>query len=915
MQFVSLQPAASPLDLVKVESDERLEVFKFSGQTWAADYDRESGRLAVTNDDVGILIYDIDETAKGRAGPVGALPTEGLPTAVCVKPMPTQRLLVIAGKKRPEVEVFDLDTFDKIGEVSAPNAKFLDYLGGNPNPEDPYVYYSTQRDDQDASRTFQPERLGRVNVNSMEAEEVVVRYGQPGRQSDAKVAAILFSDNGELLYLRDPHGGTTCVSFVTGADGIQLPKVHCQMGAAPTCAVGPYEQHVAFGMGVKNRYFRVHQGSAQFDIEAFFHARPLMVGFTGITLAFGSTNDYRAVASVPLPHVCLPAKGHENDFRLLARERAQFEAKFLKVFVDEHRNLTISVLPEYIVVAPLSRLDLPAEKSSTVAKRLPDTVYVNEQVTLELETEAEDVSFEVGDGRSESGRDLGKLILGYDGFDENLPLISKRTLTWTPSTDQIGFRTVHLITKQGDLTRDWGWDVYVEQPKSELPIFVTGVNMNAEGDLAAVWGQSPASVSESERKYYVGVFDVERRQLIQHNEAPGAIYSAAVDPSGVYASLNVLSKDSRSPTPSRLVRLSRDALKVESETTIDSHPALEVVAGKYLAGMGRWGKYYRFTIPDLKPVEPELNSYERLRLGGRLDDGWVWDGVLWDSAMSTPKLLLFPALFGVKPTGKDRGFIAGTPGMVAFETPGTYASTWLADTHTYAEHCTVFGYPGFLYVENGALNVSGKVNLLVGERPKSIGRSIRLAGSTGSRTSGAISCGQDFILLANAGQLTRIALDELLPEGKSFAIRRQQSTFVLAADKPTTVRYEAEDGVKYNLLVWIERPDSHFFEESQIKLQLESSDGTFSIELPQAELASQAVRVVKESRFSQADAGLDGYLNAVSPVFKSLVGREPQGVPFPIYVVVTAESEYGEKATLVHSYLVDVPREDVQGSL
>ncbi len=99
---------------------DRLEVFKLPGKTWAADYDRTSGRLAVTNDEVGIVVYDIDETAGGRAGPVGALPTEGLPTAVCFKPISQRRLLVAAGNKRPKAEVFDADNLRKPAKCPFP---------------------------------------------------------------------------------------------------------------------------------------------------------------------------------------------------------------------------------------------------------------------------------------------------------------------------------------------------------------------------------------------------------------------------------------------------------------------------------------------------------------------------------------------------------------------------------------------------------------------------------------------------------------------------------------------------------------------------------------------------------------------------------------------------------------------------
>ncbi len=151
-----------------------------------------------------------------------------------------------------------------------------------------------------------------------------------------------------------------------------------------------------------------------------------MAGFTGDSLAFGSTNDFRTLASIPLPGDCLASKGIRDDFRMLPRKRSELKAAFVKVFVDEARDLVIGVLPDHLLAAPLSRLNLPAQKSITVTKRLPAKAYVNEPIAFELETEAEDVTFEVGDGRDATGQVKSKIVLGADGFEENLPRIAKR---------------------------------------------------------------------------------------------------------------------------------------------------------------------------------------------------------------------------------------------------------------------------------------------------------------------------------------------------------------------------------------------------------------------------------------------------------------------------------------------------------
>ncbi len=104
-----------------------------------------------------------------------------------------------------------------------PDAKFLDYLSGNPNPDDPHVYYSTQRYDQDASLRLKPEQLGRIDMKSLEAKTIPVFVGEPGRQTAVEAAAILFSDQGEMLYLRSSHSTTDCLIFETNAEGTDVP--------------------------------------------------------------------------------------------------------------------------------------------------------------------------------------------------------------------------------------------------------------------------------------------------------------------------------------------------------------------------------------------------------------------------------------------------------------------------------------------------------------------------------------------------------------------------------------------------------------------------------------------------------------------------------------------------------------------
>ena len=165
-----------PFELVRFKLDQRLDGFKLPGPVWASAYDEISGRLAITNDEKGVLIYDIDDLLSGDAVPLTAVPTDGLPTAVCVKPLQDRRAFVIAGQGNASLLLVDVESLQEIGRVPLKDLAYVDFLTGSANPDDPCVYYSTHRSDWiDPSISKEDiqqagDRLGRVNLVTGEQE-------------------------------------------------------------------------------------------------------------------------------------------------------------------------------------------------------------------------------------------------------------------------------------------------------------------------------------------------------------------------------------------------------------------------------------------------------------------------------------------------------------------------------------------------------------------------------------------------------------------------------------------------------------------------------------------------------------------------------------------------------------------------
>jgi len=73
------------------------------------------------------LIYDLDELVKGELAPVATIPTKGLPTAVCLKPLPDRRVFVVAGLDAPELMLIDAETLEPTGRLVLSELKYVKF--------------------------------------------------------------------------------------------------------------------------------------------------------------------------------------------------------------------------------------------------------------------------------------------------------------------------------------------------------------------------------------------------------------------------------------------------------------------------------------------------------------------------------------------------------------------------------------------------------------------------------------------------------------------------------------------------------------------------------------------------------------------------------------------------------------------
>lgn len=510
-----------------------------------------------------------------------------------------------------------------------------------------------------------------------------------------------------------------------------------------------------------------------------------------------------------------------------------------------------------------------------------------------------------------------------------LPVVERRTFRWTPSADQLGSQRIRMRATSGTVTHEWFWETTVSRAAAEFPFRVVGIEPDPDSSHAVVWGQSAltylnpsAATSNEPVTYFVGLYDVAEKTLLRHEQIAKPIMAATIDSTGIYAVLTAFDiepkadrteennrmRASRQLTPTQIVRLDLNTLKVRDQIAVPQHCArLEVIAGKYLAAFGRWrNETFRFELPSLKPVEPPIGSYH-YAIAGRLKDGVVWDGIVWDERMRKPQLLLFPVHFERAPGAHSKPqMMAAAGGTILMGTTGPYTCTWFpGNTDPTIGRYLLQNFPGGLDCSAGILNAyswaaSSKPRVGNEFKPKSVKlldlASVTVAGSRidqRQRTIGYVSEANGTVHAAALGQLFAVPLDQLIPSEDAFRFIEQQKQFVLPQGKPAELSYSAPGAAVYHLQIWYQRPS---FADDEPAYAATSADGTF-------QLAADTIQVAS----GNVDAD---YVSRITPVFQQLTGRRPRGYLAPIYVSVVAEHQDGQqKAGLAHSYLIEIPEQ------
>lgn len=437
----------------------------------------------------------------------------------------------------------------------------------------------------------------------------------------------------------------------------------------------------------------------------------------------------------------------------------------------------------------------------------------------------------------------------------------------------------------------------------DLPFAAVGLAISADGTKAAVWNR----FHRQQEPQSLAVIDLPDRKLVAQRFLRDSL-ADVVFGSDVYVA------DLRS-----VRRLSVDRLELLAEHGLRSANKDLMLVGNQRLSVGPWS---RLSLPDLVLIDNydhDVHSPEE-RLDGRCGFGWMEEGVLWDKSLTKPLLLVWPFEFERVPQ-RAPGSGRGEPGP--FEaTAGAWhpfssqlsarpdrAVTAIVDSADIAAKLGIFHDAGgtrlgSFRLDNGQLIAS--IVIAPSDKSSDNSSTIQAAIATGGELFGVLLNGRLIVGPIRALQADNSAVP--------FHLAPRQSVFVLEADRPTTVRYEAAGATRFHLTRRLPG------REGQV-LELTSENGEFTLSAAEAldslvnSAAGLAANLNKGRDLPDNRQRAEFFAGPSRLAFRRLFGRDANGVPLPMTVQVTAERADGATAELQHDFLVEVPLPQLEAAM
>lgn len=314
-------------------------------------------------------------------------------------------MFVVSGQNSPLVELYDADTFDRIGGIQLPGAQYADVLACSQNSNDPFVYYSTEDSTRDMVNRG---RAGRINI---------VTQTHDSQIDDPKflVSDMLVSPDGTQLY-GFKSAGQSFVTTYTSQDGVgHLTNTELRMDTGGGCQMALHPRHalacvgysfvepdLKYALGSVVPISSQKSGLPPNNVPiplAFFSDLPLCLAIDAkaSTVSLVSSNSFKSLAEIPLP-----GDWKQNEFSTKAIQDIRWRREtaeglitfFLWAQADNQRQRAIMVTNDYVVIVPTADNVIPTEPLLTMTSPLPDFVSVGKPNMIELGCSIEGATFE-----------------------------------------------------------------------------------------------------------------------------------------------------------------------------------------------------------------------------------------------------------------------------------------------------------------------------------------------------------------------------------------------------------------------------------------------------------------------------------------------------------------------------------------
>ncbi|MDX2132131.1 MAG: hypothetical protein SFY69_08770 [Planctomycetota bacterium] len=885
-----------------------------------AALDTSRGALAVV-DGASITLFPkafLDSAAGATA--VGPVRLDGKPRCVTFVARPEGDVFVVGLGERSSMVVLDAQTLkEKAPALALPGEQGVTDLS-TPTADGTF-YASARLTDGSAS-------LARVNGRTLRVESLVQADNYLGD------SAIEASADGAWVFAwraSDTTPNPTALRLAPGEGehawrlSTQRPERR-EREPEGVPVVDGWGQFVGAGTTLYDGQLQAPAGVLPGRAAAAFRDRPLVICVQDAVATAVSANTMETLGQAALPAAC--GWGSVEGGR---RRGSSGQARVLG-FADASNDRVILVQGANARVVPLAAMNA-AKKEPVLGVAVGPTgsLVAGKAATIALTRADASVKVEL------------------TGAPEGMTL-SGSQIRWTPGLDQVGDHAVTLTLRAGAGVRTQQFEARVVRDGVDLPFVAKAVAISPDGRRAVAWRFEQDHGRRDGPSSRLCVVDLVARKVLAETSFVQGITAASVDGTYVYVAFNegnvVAALDLANLGEKHRVFLKHDARTI---TPVDGR--LVFVEGNGQSTVLATPGFVEAKAGELPPgVRREADHMRRFgRLGEqlvRLPGGWLYEGVVYDESMKTPRLLTSLGRGGVVLSGEgQRGGLGAeyVPAAWGRRVSGTQIS-----------------------LPNGASSVGGNFqaqgSVLLTTRPVVASLVLDRAdgsGRTKDRTVQIVlrelltgAAGQSPIVLSKedlgplsgyespsyGGSVIAAAGDRVVAIDRSrlydvtvtdaqcthaappLEIVPTQSAFVLGKDGETLLRHETRGGtapVEFELLggySWMTldsasgtiRVDNRAaFDQAsqQVKSQIGYAGGM--VPMPEG-----SGRMVDERR-----RRIDELAGQNAALFTAVSGKSPAGIPVVVQVSLAAKDRSSQTAGIAYQVFIDVPVEPVLAQL